>query len=1175
MSLSSSSGLPLSLPAWLEGSAAQITKSDEWTTLTKELHKVVKHQLDLNNIHAFVDLSPAERALFIDKAEEDLKGSGIYKGFLAKLSDKVDECLTTEVLATMRLAGNSMTKTELLVQRAEEGLLSLVKSFPNEHDSLKLLLNQSIPNKVRVQVWKSQLSNPSARRVFEEQVSVSLLKTMSKQDAEITRNCQRLADKHFPDIADDLQLMTMMKTVVSYADKVFSSDPPWLYFSVVPLLRVFGHLRAPVHYRESSMLEQGESEADSIKDVSGKVRGGIGTLNAQTAKQVLENGDIGTLVEVFFGVLSLDRPILASEGEIEVFRGGEGNPKYLLLEPLLLKHSHQLHSHIVQVFSQDGNLSTHPVSDLFLRPVQQLMVGFFKPEVVLFVWDQCMLTSFVEMLPKISVATLLILKESILQADTPQLMSRVLKQQARSSVTLRRLQHEMSRKFMKEIREHLGVSDPTASLWSSVSGGSAEQSLYALQPNKEFENLRGLLGDEKFEEEMSKMDLEAARREMKKEREEKESFLKRKQDDRDKKLKEIQVRNDKKRLHLKMKMAEQVTARNLALSKAAERKRKAQWGATQVQRLFRHWVVRRKIKWMLEQMKAHDSALIIQCAFRTAIAREKADVIRTKRTKDLIMKDIVEAAAATSLQSGFRRVLGIRRAILRKYQLEEKDVISVQLKSGPFGLEFKVGDRLDATGCRVKKKIENKNLINYSSRIKEGMWLILVDADDIPSLKFKTVRMLLRLKEHKRKKILLSAKRPEIKRSPEEQNARDQRRKKLEEDLKQFKEIEDKVMDKESNEKIDGRKETLEFSQEKEKGEEDEDGREKKKNLELSKGKEENIKIDSSKEKESLEVEKVKEESEEYSDDDVNNDNNDDNNDDKSNNADNEEKDTIKEESKYILAEPRETWSPPQIDGNEDKRVIVPPGPSGVLLKPSPNAGDAPVVIGFSPINDGESGSVEKDGSITPGQVLSMVVKFSSEKPSEEEQNGKGEETINTYEFDYADVMGKIKEWQDCYKAFYFRDGNEYLKTLKEIVQPQVTIAEDANILESAFLKSMLALRWLAVGDSNASLQVDQVIKEGEEILEKERDMARKKAKCPTDKAKFEAEDKKWNEKGGKKLKAWQKKKDKALALAEKAEAARLKKLGANAKKKSAIAKKNEIANAKKMEKLQKRTSKR
>ena len=81
-------------------------------------------------------------------------------------------------------------------------------------------------------------------------------------------------------------------------------------------------------------------------------------------------------------------------------------------------------------------------------------------------------------------------------------MSRVLKQQARSSVTLRRLQHEMSRKFMKEIREHLGVSDPTASLWSSVSGGSAEQSLYALQPNKEFENLRGLLGDEKFEEEI-------------------------------------------------------------------------------------------------------------------------------------------------------------------------------------------------------------------------------------------------------------------------------------------------------------------------------------------------------------------------------------------------------------------------------------------------------------------------------------------------------------------------------------------------------------------------------------------------------------------------------------------------------------------------------------------------
>jgi hypothetical protein len=275
---------------------------------------------------------------------------------------------------------------------------------------------------------------------------------------------------------------------------------------------------------------------------------------ADDAARLLEGAGAGTVVEAFFGLLALPRPTFADEGDAKPFRGG-GAVESVKLEPLLLKHSRELHAHITTVFAEDGNLSSHPVSDLFLRPAERLMVGLYAPDVVMFIWDQCMLTSFVDMIPKFAVATLLILKEALLQADTPQMLIRVLSQQARAVVSVKRLQHMMSRKFMKQVREHLGIADANSSLWGSVGGvDGMEESLFSMRPDREFEGLRGMLGDQHFEEQMAKMDLNAAREEMARDRASKKAYLSDKEQKRLDELRRLQARNDKKRATLKMRV---------------------------------------------------------------------------------------------------------------------------------------------------------------------------------------------------------------------------------------------------------------------------------------------------------------------------------------------------------------------------------------------------------------------------------------------------------------------------------------------------------------------------------------------------------------------------------------------------------------------------------------------
>ena len=99
--------------------------------------------------------------------------------------------------------------------------------------------------------------------------------------------------------------------------------------------------------------------------------------------------------------------------------------------------------------------------------------------------------------------------------------------------------------------------------------------------------------------------------------------------------------------------------------------------------------------------------------------------------------------------------------MLKKYQLEGEDTITCLFHPGNIGFKVGVGEGAEGTGARVAEVTSKKSSINYNPDLQEGMWVVMVDADDIPSMRFKTVKMLLRLKKSKRKKIVFASKRPE------------------------------------------------------------------------------------------------------------------------------------------------------------------------------------------------------------------------------------------------------------------------------------------------------------------------------------------------------------------------------------------------------------------------------
>ena len=84
-----------------------------------------------------------------------------------------------------------------------------------------------------------------------------------------------------------------------------------------------------------------------------------------------------------------------------------------------------------------------------------------------FIWDQCLLTSFSEIIPKVAVCTLLILQGPLLQATSMKEVRRVVDEGSRLRVTIRSLQvrgrapNDATRRHRHTTMRRLGIGEDT------------------------------------------------------------------------------------------------------------------------------------------------------------------------------------------------------------------------------------------------------------------------------------------------------------------------------------------------------------------------------------------------------------------------------------------------------------------------------------------------------------------------------------------------------------------------------------------------------------------------------------------------------------------------------------------------------------------------------------------
>ena len=139
----------------------------------------------------------------------------------------------------------------------------------------------------------------------------------------------------------------------------------------------------------------------------------------------------------------------------------------LLYVKRLKKHDRDLFEHVGGTFQQfarreegggGGGTEDRYIAELLEDCVLHLFVGHFSIETCCFVWDQClMLGSFERLVPNFAIAMLILLREHLLKATTPEQIQRVLVTEART-LSAKRLSALSERLFMGEMRNELGIS---------------------------------------------------------------------------------------------------------------------------------------------------------------------------------------------------------------------------------------------------------------------------------------------------------------------------------------------------------------------------------------------------------------------------------------------------------------------------------------------------------------------------------------------------------------------------------------------------------------------------------------------------------------------------------------------------------------------------------------------
>ncbi|CAF0841067.1 unnamed protein product [Rotaria sordida] len=234
------------LPAWLVDSRENVLKTQEWHNLTTNIYDAVDQHLAQSHVQYFTDLSDAEKSLVLERAARSLRGttSGAptpYDNLNKRVSDLLDKSVNNDVSRSLLKDDPLETKTDIILNKVCEGIVGLLRKWPDQKYKLHAFLNQPLPQPIRFVGWNLYLSNANHRQKFINDLANNPRSILSPMDAEIQRNCDSLVKTLplAPDMMDSKGNMSAMKAILSYFHSMLSNKRDLAdseYYYAIPIV---------------------------------------------------------------------------------------------------------------------------------------------------------------------------------------------------------------------------------------------------------------------------------------------------------------------------------------------------------------------------------------------------------------------------------------------------------------------------------------------------------------------------------------------------------------------------------------------------------------------------------------------------------------------------------------------------------------------------------------------------------------------------------------------------------------------------------------------------------------------------------------------------------------------------------------------------------------------------
>ncbi|XP_005096813.2 uncharacterized protein LOC101844992 [Aplysia californica] len=439
-------------PKWLIGCKDDITNSKEWNSFVSELHEAIQQQLTESHVQYFTDLSEPEKELFMQRATKALEGGTTSRNLFLKVSGLMDQRLNDQVSKQLLDDYPTDTRSDLVIEAAEDGAMSLLKRWPDMKNKLHICFNQPLQEPIRQLAWHLYLNDPRARKTYVDLLNGNPRAAISQHDVDISQKVEGmvLAEPTFSDLKGSVGAFYAMKATLSYHHAKLKTKQRLKdveFFLVVPFVVV------------------AQNSLSRREPASGKV--------------------VALLVEEYLTYLTT-RPGFVIDSGSET-HNEEMQGFISKVASILEKHYSQTAALVSKVFtpSREKIVATEKGSRAVLvdglmelvRPLARTMlVGYLNFETLLYVWDQYIIgldvPAFSAEWLSVVVATMLGLEhEKLKDCQTPGAMESVLNKES-PRLTVQQFQYQVKRYHYRDLfalltsdqKAAMPVLDPTQSV---------------------------------------------------------------------------------------------------------------------------------------------------------------------------------------------------------------------------------------------------------------------------------------------------------------------------------------------------------------------------------------------------------------------------------------------------------------------------------------------------------------------------------------------------------------------------------------------------------------------------------------------------------------------------------------------------------------------------------------